>query len=578
MISLTHISKYVEQTANIIGEMLKLDVLIVDKSLLIIGDSDLESVAEDKCIRKESILAKVMSENKYRILSSKNHNLGCRTCPQRDQCVVEMIIGIPILYDNKVIGSVGIIANTSSDKNKMINNKENYLKFIQRMIELLLNKMKEEQAFEEVSLFKKRMEVVLNSIDQVIILISKEGEILQSNLNFRKIFMGKSPKNIKCFLDKEIAEKILFDKSEIKYKEVKINKKHDFFLSLKPIIFDQKDQGAVLIFRSFKDVAVEMNELYTPSMDIAFKDLIGESSQILELKERIKQISSSSSTVLIDGETGTGKEVIARLIHGTSDRRKESFVAINCSAIPEDLIESELFGYEEGAFSGAKKGGKIGKFHLADGGTIFLDEIGEMALHLQSKLLRVLQEKKVTKIGGLEPTDVDVRILAATNKKLLDLVKQGRFREDLYYRLKVIPITSPPLRERVEDIKLLVDYFIKYYSEKMNKQVNGISDDALKVLMSHQWKGNVRELRNVIEFSINMLNSDIITLDSLPLDIINVEEENIEDLNIDINIRILIKKALKKYGETTRAKEMVAKSLGISLATLYRKMKEFDLK
>ncbi len=201
-----------------------------------------------------------------------------------------------------------------------------------------------------------------------------------------------------------------------------------------------------------------------------------------------------------------------------------------------------------------------------------------MALHLQSKLLRVLQEKKVTKIGGLEPTDVDVRILAATNKKLLDLVKQGRFREDLYYRLKVIPITSPPLRERVEDIKLLVDYFIKYYSEKMNKQVNGISDDALKVLMSHQWKGNVRELRNVIEFSINMLNSDIITLDSLPLDIINVEEENIEDLNIDINIRILIKKALKKYGETTRAKEMVAKSLGISLATLYRKMKEFDLK
>jgi transcriptional regulator with PAS, ATPase and Fis domain len=313
-------------------------------------------------------------------------------------------------------------------------------------------------------------------------------------------------------------------------------------------------------------------------MNVAFDDLVGESNQIKMIKERIKQIASSSSTVLIDGETGTGKEVIARLIHNTSTRCDAPFVAINCSAIPEDLMESELFGYEEGAFSGAKKGGKIGKFQLANGGTIFLDEIGEMALHLQAKLLRVLQERQVNKIGGLHSTEVDVRILAATNKKLEVLVKQGRFREDLYYRLKVIPITSPPLRERKDDIKALVEYFIKYYSSRIGKEINGISDDAMAVLINHHWKGNVRELRNVIEFSLNMTMGNMITLTALPHDLSHPVEAFDEELNIETLTKGLIEKALRKYGDSTTAKEMAAKSLGISVATLYRKMKDFELK
>ncbi|MBI9010780.1 MAG: sigma 54-interacting transcriptional regulator [Clostridiales bacterium] len=577
MVSLTKISEYVAQTAHIIGGVLELDVLIVDQSLLIVGDSDLASVSQNECIRKDSILAKVMLEKKYRILNSKNDNIGCLDCVQREHCVVEMIIGIPIFYNDKVVGSVGIIANTLMGKEKMIKNQDHYLKFIDRMIELIINKIKEEQAFEEISLLKKRMEVVLDSIDHFLILVSKEGEILQTNLNFKKIFKRKMPRNIKDILEEDITEMLLTSKSEIKYKEVKIDKKHDLILSSKPVILDNKDKGAILIFRTLKDIAVEMNELYTHSMGVEFEDLVGVSPQIQEVKERIKQISTSSSTVLIDGETGTGKEVIARLIHNTSKRSKEPFVAINCSAIPEDLMESELFGYEEGAFSGAKKGGKIGKFQLAEGGTIFLDEIGEMALHLQSKLLRVLQERQVTKIGGLESVEVDVRILAATNKKLENLVKQGRFREDLYYRLKVIPITSPPLRERKGDIKLLLDYFINYYSDKIEKEVNGISDDALEVLLSHSWNGNVRELRNVIEFAINMSNANLITLNALPKDLLNPYESQSEDLNIEFHTKQLLEKALKKYGDTTIAKEMAAKALGISVATLYRKMKEYNL-
>lgn len=577
MVSLTKISEYVAQTAHIIGGVLELDVLIVDQSLLIVGDSDLASVSQNECIRKDSILARVMLEKKYRILNSKDDNIGCLDCVQREHCVVEMIIGIPIFYTNKVIGSVGIIANTLMGKEKMIKNQDHYLKFIDRMIELIINKIKEEQAFEEISLLKKRMEVVLDSIDHFLILVSKEGEILQTNFNFKKIFKRKMPQNVKEILEDDITEMLLTGKTEIKYKEVKVDKKHDLILSSKPVILDNKDNGAILILRTLKDIAVEMNELYTHSMGVQFEDLVGVSPQIQEVKDRIKQIATSSSTVLIDGETGTGKEVIARLIHNTSKRSKEPFVAINCSAIPEDLMESELFGYEEGAFSGAKKGGKIGKFQLAEGGTIFLDEIGEMALHLQSKLLRVLQERQVTKIGGLESTEVDVRILAATNKKLENLVKQGRFREDLYYRLKVIPITSPPLRERKGDIKLLLDYFINYYSDKIEKEVNGISDDALEVLLSHSWHGNVRELRNVIEFAINMSNANLITLNALPEDLLHPYESQSEDLNIEFHTKQLLEKALKKYGDTTIAKEMAAKALGISVATLYRKMKEYNI-
>ncbi|MCK5763725.1 MAG: sigma 54-interacting transcriptional regulator, partial [Clostridiales bacterium] len=433
MTSLIDISNYVEHTANIIGGVLGLDVLIVDDELRILGDSDLESISEEQCIRKDSILTKVMEMKELIILNSKLDHEGCRNCPKRNNCPVTMIIGIPLFLEGRIIGSLGVIANNQQDKEKILSDIDNYLQFINRMIELIINKLIKEEEFKEISIMTKRMEVVLDSIEQFLVLISNEGNILNSNSSFRKIFKNKLPQNISDILDEELVEKILIGKEEIKYQEIKIEKKYDFLLSSKPVILDYENQGAVLYFRSISDIADEMNELYTHSMDVEFDDLIGESSTIKDVKEKIVQIARSSSTVLIDGETGTGKEVVARLIHNTSDRRYKPFVAINCSAIPEELIESELFGYEEGSFSGALKGGKIGKFQLANGGTIFLDEIGEMAIHLQSKLLRVLQEKRVTKIGGLESNEIDIRIISANNKKLEDLVQAGKFREDLYY-------------------------------------------------------------------------------------------------------------------------------------------------
>ena len=235
-----------------------------------------------------------------------------------------------------------------------------------------------------------------------------------------------------------------------------------------------------------------------------FDDIIGESKGILNVKEQAKNISDSPSTVLIQGESGTGKELIAQAIHNSSSRKNNSFVAINCGAIPKSLIESELFGYEEGAFTGAKRGGHPGKFELANGGTLFLDEIGEMPLDMQVSLLRVLQEGCVNRLGGNKCTITDVRIIAATNKDLKKEIERGTFREDLYYRLSVIPIYVPPLREREGDVELLIKHFLKVKAVKLGKPIPKVMPDIYEKLIGYNWPGNIREMENCIENIVNL--------------------------------------------------------------------------
>jgi sigma-54 dependent transcriptional regulator, acetoin dehydrogenase operon transcriptional activator AcoR len=289
----------------------------------------------------------------------------------------------------------------------------------------------------------------------------------------------------------------------------------------------------------------------------------------------MKLISSTDSTVLIRGETGTGKSVFARAIHEESPRRKNPFVAISCAAIPAPLLESELFGYEEGAFTGARKGGKPGKFELAHNGTIFLDEIGDMPLDFQVKLLHVIENKTIARIGGVSFRDVDVRIIAATNRDLEDLIKTGKFREDLYYRINVIPFRLPLLKERKDDILLLMHHFLDYYSRRLNKQISGFREDAREALLAYPWPGNVRELENAVEYAVNIESEPKITRDSLPEKIIRHLERSdttgLEDLT-SLEVKA-IRAALQKFGHSTWGKEKAASALGISRATLYRKLK-----
>ncbi|MFV0313489.1 MAG: sigma 54-interacting transcriptional regulator, partial [Anaerotignum sp.] len=243
---------------------------------------------------------------------------------------------------------------------------------------------------------------------------------------------------------------------------------------------------------------------------------VGKSNKMQEAIVIGQKVAKSDSTVFLRGESGTGKEIMAKMIHDFSNRRDKLMISINCAAIPENLVESELFGYEEGAFTGAKKKGSIGKFELADKSTIFLDEIGDMPLHIQTKLLRVLQENKLERLGGQRPIPIDIRVLCATNKDIEQMVLDGTFREDLYYRLNIIPLELPPLRKRKEDIPMLTDYYIAYYNQKLGKSIQRVKTEVMQTLVNYNWPGNVRELKNIVEYLSNIVEGEEVQLSDLP--------------------------------------------------------------
>ena len=328
----------------------------------------------------------------------------------------------------------------------------------------------------------------------------------------------------------------------------------------------------------------QQNELYQQTIEQLRKQtnpldyIIGTSQAIQQIKSTIAIFANSGLSILLTGETGVGKEVFANALHQLSSRSTSNFVKINCAAIPKDLLESELFGYEGGAFTGAKKGGKIGKFELADGGTLLLDEIGEMPLPLQSKLLRVLQEKEVERIGGVTPIKVDVRLICSTNQNLTQLIQDGRFRADLYYRINTIELAIPPLRDRLDDIPDLCNFFVQKFNRENSSYTQGVEQEVLALMQQYTWPGNVRELRNTVEYCALMALSTEITLDCLPPSLLQgqqvMQEENI--IPLDQRIREFEKNeimhTLDIYGRTTDGKKKAAKALGISLSSLYNKI------
>lgn len=316
------------------------------------------------------------------------------------------------------------------------------------------------------------------------------------------------------------------------------------------------------------------------SHNSSFKDIIGSSSTLKDILYICEKASQSTSTALIRGESGTGKELIAKAIHNNSSRKNNPFVRVNCAAIPENLLESELFGFEKGAFTGAIKS-KPGKFAIADSGTIFLDEIGDMPLSMQVKLLRVLQEREIESLGGLSPQKIDVRVIAATNRNLEEMMKKDEFREDLYYRLNVLSINLPPLRDRKEDIPLLVEHFIDKLNSKLNKDILGIESEALLPLQEYSWPGNIRELENIIERSMNLCDEDYIAIKDLPSYLQNikpisnksfeVDEENI--LPFEEYEKQIITMAMKKYKSFNKA----GKALGLTHRTISLKCKKYNI-
>lgn len=362
----------------------------------------------------------------------------------------------------------------------------------------------------------------------------------------------------------------------------------------KPIFSGSGVAGGVFCLRDYHEAGKPAWKIsYSHCLRaVSFEEILGTSPALSEAKRVALKAARGHSTVLILGESGTGKELFARAIHTSSPRAAGPFVPINCAAVPETLLESELFGYEEGAFTGARKGGKPGKCELADGGTLFLDEVGDLPFSLQGKLLRMLQERYVERVGGVRQIPIDVRVVAATGRDLERMVAQREFRDDLYYRLNVIPIRLPPLRERREDIKLLAEHFAKRYAEVMKKSIKGLTEEVLLLFLEYDWPGNVRELENALEYAVTMESSSVITLASVPPWLQSRNRSTVvadglcsrgfEHREARVTWRTLpasrrmqaIRAALERYGHSTEGKRLAAESLGMSLATLYRWLKK----
>lgn len=362
-----------------------------------------------------------------------------------------------------------------------------------------------------------------------------------------------------------------------------------------PIVVNNILKGSVAVLHDIteiRDLTYKLHEAQKRIRELSskytFEDIIGNSEKIVYAKKQAQKAAKVPATVLLKGESGTGKELFAHAIHSMSSRKYNQFIRVNCAAISESLLESELFGYEEGAFTGAKKGGKKGLFEEADNGTIFLDEISEINKNIQVKLLRVLQEKEIVKVGGVKPTSVNVRIVAATNVDLKKAVESGLFRDDLYYRLNVFPINIPPLRERKEDIEKLTQGFIRKLNNEFGRNVKKISHDALGKLFNYDWPGNVRELENLIgRAMINMNYSDRIIqneqLSFLKSTVqINDKSNEIESISDIEKLDSVIGKIEKKYivhiyNKCNKNKTETAEKLGISIRNLYYKMKKYNI-
>ena len=363
---------------------------------------------------------------------------------------------------------------------------------------------------------------------------------------------------------------------------VKAMKKGAFYYLTKPINMDELE---FLVKKALASHSLEEEnkELKQALFHHKFEkgEMVVESKKMREILKTVDQVAQSSATVLIEGESGTGKELIAHRIHELSPRKNAPFVAVHCASLTETLLSSELFGHEKGAFTGASDR-KIGRFERAHKGTLFLDEIGEISQDTQVKLLRVLQEGEIERVGGIKTIKVDVRLVCATNKNLLEEVKAGRFREDLYYRINVIYIKLPPLNERKDDIPLLAESFIKSFSQANGKKIRGIDADALEALKQYPWPGNIRELKNIIERMIVLSSSETLTLEQVPEDIHHAENspfkksdsKNLPSSNLSEVEKAAIQQAMI---EVSGNKSLAAKKLGISRRTLYRKIDEYKL-
>ena len=585
-ISLIEIEEHIKKYIKVITTVINVDVGVVDKNMKRVSGTSRYNDTVGERVRG-NVFKKTIETGETSIIENpRTHDL-CQICADKELCKETLEIATPIYCNGEIEGVLGLLCFNEEQKNKILLDVESYLDFTKQIAEFIGMKFKE---YRESLLQKEREETLnqlLNNMTKGVILSDVDGNITSINqIGIKKLKLSFNPEGKKMQL---ISQNDYIMNEEI-FKLVIGKKEYNVTGKKVPMVsFSQKKING-FIFDDIQKISKNIVEVSNQYNRITLDDIHGTSQSIQSLKEYIKTVANSNSTVLITGESGTGKELIARSLHSSGNRKDKPLVVINCSAIPDSLLESELFGYVKGAFTGADNNGHMGKFELANGGVIFLDEIGDMPLYLQAKILRVIQEKKIERIGSNKSIDLDIKIIAATNADLRQKIKEKKFREDLFYRLNVIPIQTCPLRERREDIESIVKKLIEKYSVISGKKEIDIDEKAMNVLLDYDWPGNVRELENVIELIMNTCGeADRVTVSMLPENIklsknknIILEEikkesfEILEDEFCEIEKNYIIK-GLEKYGNSTEGKKILCDKMNIGLTTLYRKLKKFNI-
>ncbi|EKG1310861.1 sigma-54-dependent transcriptional regulator [Escherichia coli] len=580
---LMQIQPTIQRFARMLASVLQLEVEIVDENLCrVAGTGAYGKFLGRQLSGNSRLLRHVLETKTEKVVTQSRFDPLCEGCDSKENCREKAFLGTPVILQDRCVGVISLIAVTHEQQEHISDNLREFSDYVRHISTIFVSKLLEEQGpGDNIS---KIFATMIDNMDQGVLVVDADNRVQFVNQTALKT-LGVVQNNI---IGKPVRFRPLTFESNFTHGHMQHIVSWD---DKSELIIGQLHnvQGRQLFLMAFHQSHTSFSVANAPD-EPHIEQLVGECRVMRQLKRLISRIAPSPSSVMVVGESGTGKEVVARAIHKLSGRRNKPFIAINCAAIPEQLLESELFGYVKGAFTGASANGKTGLIQAANTGTLFLDEIGDMPLMLQAKLLRAIEAREILPIGASSPIQVDIRIISATNQNLAQFIAEGKFREDLFYRLNVIPINLPPLRERQEDIELLVHYFLHLHTRRLGSVYPGIAPDVVEILRKHRWPGNLRELSNLMEYLVNVVPSgEVIDSTLLPPNLLNngtTEQSDVTEVSeahlslddaggtaLEEMEKQMIREALSRHN----SKKEVADELGIGIATLYRKIKKYEL-
>ncbi|WP_105467649.1 sigma-54 interaction domain-containing protein [Escherichia coli] len=580
---LMQIQPTIQRFARMLASVLQLEVEIVDENLCrVAGTGAYGKFLGRQLSGNSRLLRHVLETKTEKVVTQSRFDPLCEGCDSKENCREKAFLGTPVILQDRCVGVISLIAVTHEQQEHISDNLREFSDYVRHISTIFVSKLLEDQGpGDNIS---KIFATMIDNMDQGVLVVDADNRVQFVNQTALKT-LGVVQNNI---IGKPVRFRPLTFESNFTHGHMQHIVSWD---DKSELIIGQLHniQGRQLFLMAFHQSHTSFSVANAPD-EPHIEQLVGECRVMRQLKRLISRIAPSPSSVMVVGESGTGKEVVARAIHKLSGRRNKPFIAINCAAIPEQLLESELFGYVKGAFTGASANGKTGLIQAANTGTLFLDEIGDMPLMLQAKLLRAIEAREILPIGASSPIQVDIRIISATNQNLAQFIAEGKFREDLFYRLNVIPITLPPLRERQEDIELLVHYFLHLHTRRLGSVYPGIAPDVVEILRKHRWPGNLRELSNLMEYLVNVVPSgEVIDSTLLPPNLLNngtTEQSDVTEVSeahlslddaggtaLEEMEKQMIREALSRHN----SKKEVADELGIGIATLYRNIKKYEL-